>query len=230
MSILGLIAAEQAKNKVKKGYTPLPEGANWFETLDTSLSNVPNLIDSTTEGIMGLIADSKKREQAIESVTDLSWDSVDQALGAVKDILTDERKAKEFISQNPDVLAGGIWGAGKVGKFIAPKGAEMAEQHLRDIGGIKDMAPPRKIDPGKMPLDEFEKMKAQVRANWGVGKASTYEENLRRGSEASKEIRRLVDEYGQQLAKKSKLLPKDESKAAKKTDFKKLKQGLLDFD
>ncbi len=174
MSLLGLIAAEQAKNKVKQGYTPLPEGANWFDTLETSLSNVPNVTDDMIGGLIDLASKPEARKQLRKSLSDFSLgvaekindgplfdtelgrerapkriETVDQAIAAVKNTLSSERNIQEFLSQNPDVFAGGVWGAGKVGGFVAPKAGEMVEKHLKDIGGIKSIIPPDSKTFGK---------------------------------------------------------------------------------
>ena len=72
MSLLALIAAEQAKNKVEQGYTPLPEDANWFDTLYTSLSNVPNVASDMVGGLVGLATSSDARKQLHKSVSDFT--------------------------------------------------------------------------------------------------------------------------------------------------------------
>ena len=174
MSLLALIAAEQAKNKAEQGYTSLPEDANWFDTLNTSLSNVPNVASDMVGGLVGLATSPDARKQLHKNVSDFTLgtmeklndgplfdtelakrespkriETVDQAIAAVKNTLSSERKIQEFLSQNPDVFAGGVWGAGKVGGFVAPKAGEIVEQHLTDIGGIKSIIPPDSKTFGK---------------------------------------------------------------------------------
>jgi hypothetical protein len=178
MSLLALIAAEQAKNKVEQGYTPLPEDANWFDTLYTSLSNVPNVASDMVGGLVGLATSSDARKQLHKSVSDFTLgtmeklndgplfdtelakrespkriETVDQAIAAVKNTLSSERNIQEFLSQNPDVFAGGVWGAGKLGgaagKHLGPKLAEKVETHLQDQGLMTHIIPPDSKTFGK---------------------------------------------------------------------------------
>jgi hypothetical protein len=58
-----------------------------------------------------------------------------------------------MLSQNPDLFAGGLWGASKAGKFagkhLGPKLAEKTEKMLTDQGLIKHIMPPDSKTFGK---------------------------------------------------------------------------------
>jgi hypothetical protein len=228
MSLMALIAEQQIKNKVGQGYTDLPPDVNGlmdtWNFAETAVSNVPNVTNDAIQGVMALLTDPKARKQLYSGLSDLTLGAVeklndgplfdteqgreqapkrietaDQAINAVKEAFSSNRKTRETLSQNPDLLAGGLWGASKAGKLagkhLGPKLGEKIEQHLMDIGGIKQMAPPKRINRGSMPEAEFEAMKAQVRENWAVGKTRDAAENRRRGSQASMEIRERVRTY-----------------------------------
>ena len=142
MSIAGIISSLQAEDKRQKGFTDLAEGAGWAETLMTSLENAPNQVGEMVEGVVELaqnpevlsdLTDEEKRNAMIE-----------QALANVKEILTDERKLKEYISRSPlDVTGAGVL-ATKGAKVLAPKAAEKVEESLKNQGLMPAMAPDSK--------------------------------------------------------------------------------------
>ena len=193
-------------------------------TAGTSLGNVPGQLGEVSTGLTELATNPEARRGLYDSMSDLTLGTMEKlndgplfdtelgkeqapkriktandAIAGVKDVLTNWDKFQDYASQNPLDLLGAGWltkiGAQKLGKTLGPKAGDKIEQHLTDIGAIKQMAPPKRINRGSMPEAEFEAMKAQVRENWAVGKTKDAAENRRRGSQASMEIRERVKRY-----------------------------------
>ncbi len=203
MSLLSLIAAQQAKDKIDQGYTDLPPDdtgdfsglMDSFNFAETAISNVPNVANDAISGVIDLLTKPEVRKQTAKTVADFALGSmekindgplfdtelgkeqapkriemIDKAFAGVKEVLTDERKTREMLSQNPDVLAGGLWGAGKAGKFagkhLGPKLAEKTEKMLTDQGLIKHIMPPDSKTFGKgeyYSLEEFNQLGSKIK-------------------------------------------------------------------
>jgi len=145
---------------------------------ETSISNLPNVANDAIQGVMELVTDPKAREQLYTGLSDLTLGAVeklndgplfdteqgieqapkrietaDQAIDAVKEAFSSNRKTRETLSQNPDLLAGGLWGAAKAGKFagkhLGPTLADKTEKMLTDQGLIKYVMPPDSKTFGK---------------------------------------------------------------------------------
>jgi hypothetical protein len=203
---------------------PWSTGGDNLDTARTALGNIPGQLGEAYDGLTELMTNPEARQNLSRTIGDFTLGSmeklndgplfdtelgkeqapkriktVNDALSNVKDIMTNPDKLRGYLSQNPlDVAAGGVAtkiGAQKLGKTLGPKLGDKIEQHLMDIGAIKQMAPPKRINRGSMPEAEFEAMKAKVREKWAVGKTRDAAENRRRGSQASMEIRERVKRY-----------------------------------